>query len=200
MEEKENKKIKGWKSLADQLQVQLGQGAEEAKEEFETQKKNLTTWLDSLSGKIEEAKEISTEKAQELKIKWEELHLQAALAKAESKDEFADQQKNIASGIHQFKHELSQTYGEFKNKGEDIQENAEDTLEDFQTRFDLFKLQLHLGKEEKEEDWEHKKKNLGDRLSQLKDRLKTEKEEIEDNWDEFNKDISERWNQIRDAD
>ncbi len=176
MKGKEKKRIKGWKSLVDQLQVQLHQGAEEAKDEFENQKKNLTTWLDSVGDKLDKAKDIGSEKAQKLKASVEELRVQAALAKAETKDEIEEQQKKIAEGIHQLRHEISQTYDDSKEEFENIHEKMDDKLDDYQTRFDLFRLQLHLGKMETEEDLEQKKKDIADKLSQLKTKLKTKGE------------------------
>jgi hypothetical protein len=198
MKEKEQRKINDWESLVDQLQVQVDKGTEEVKEEFENQKKNLSAWLDTLREKMDEAKEIGGEKAQQVKIKWEELRVQAALAKAETEDEVEAQQKNIALGIHELKHEFSQVREASKEKIEDVKEDVEDKLEDYQTRFDLFRLQMHLGKAEKEEEWEEKKGKLNERLSQLKSRLQEKREDIGDNWEEFHKDISDRLSQIRD--
>ncbi len=198
MKGKEKKRIKGWKSLVDQLQGQLHQGAEEAKDEFENQKKTLTAWLDSVGNKLDKAKDMGGEKAQKLKSSVEELRLQAALAKAETKDQIEEQQKKIAEGIHQLKHEISQTYDESKEEFEDIHEKMDEELEGFQTRFDLFRLQLHLGKMETEENWEQKKKDISEKLALLKTKLKTKGKTIEGKWDEFSGEISEGWKQIRD--
>jgi hypothetical protein len=73
----------------------------------------------------------------------------------------------------------------------------DDKLDDFQTRFDLFRLQLHLGEMEAEENWEEKKHDVAEKLSHLKARLKTESKKIEGKWDEFSDEISEKWKQIR---
>jgi hypothetical protein len=197
MKGKEKKRIKGWKSLVDQLQVQLHQGAEEAKDEFENQKINLTTWLDSVGEKLDKAKDLGSEKAQKLKSSVEELRLQAALAKAETKDEIEEQQKKIAEGIHQLRHEISETVDDSKEKVAGIHVKMDDKLDDYQTRFDLFRLQLHLGKMETEENWEEKKKDIGEKLSQLKTKLKTKGKELDGKWDEFSSEISEEWKQIR---
>jgi uncharacterized protein YpuA (DUF1002 family) len=126
------------------------------------------------------------------------LRVQAALAKAETKDEIEEQQKKIAEGIHQLRHEISQTYGDSKEEYEKIHRKMDHKLDDFQTRFELFRLQLYLGKMEAEEDWEQKKKEIADKLSQLKTKLKTKGEKLEGKWDEFSGEISEGWKQIRD--
>lgn len=199
MKGKEKKRIKGWRSLVDQLQVQLHQGAEEAKDEFENQKKELTTWLDSVGEKLDKAKDTGSEKAQKLKSSLEELRVQAALAKAETKDEIEEQQKMIAKGIHQLRHEISETVDDSKEKVEKIHVKMDDKLDDYQTRFDLFRLQLHLGKMETEENWDQKKEDIGDKLAQLKTKLKIKGKELDGKWDEFSGEISEGWKQIRDS-
>ena len=185
--------------MVDQLQVQLHQGAEEAKDEFENQKKELTTWLDSVGEKLDKAKDTGSEKAQKLKSSLEELRVQAALAKAETKDEIEEQQKMIAKGIHQLRHEISETVDDSKEKVEKIHVKMDDKLDDYQTRFDLFRLQLHLGKMETEENWDQKKEDIGDKLAQLKTKLKIKGKELDGKWDEFSGEISEGWKQIRDS-
>jgi ElaB/YqjD/DUF883 family membrane-anchored ribosome-binding protein len=184
--------------LVDQLEAQLHQGAEEAKDEFEKQKENLTAWLDSVGNKLDKAQDVSSEKAQKLKASVEELRVQAALAKAETKDEIEEQQKNIAEGIHQLRHEISEIYDDSKEKYEGIHEKMDARLDDYQTRFDLFRLQLHLGKMEAEEDLEQKKREIADKLSRLKTKLKKGGKELEGKWDEFSSEVSEGWKQIRD--
>ena len=198
MKKKEKKRIKGWKSLVDQLQIQLHQGVEEAKDEFENQKKDLITWLDSVGVKLNKAKYIGSERILKLKASMEKLRVQAALAKAETKDEIEEQQKQIAQGIHQLRYEISETYEDSKEKYEKLNVKLDNKLEDYQTRFDLFRLQLHLGKMETEENWEQKRNDIDEKLSQLKSKLKIKGEEIEGKWDEFSGEISEGWKQIRD--
>lgn len=197
MEGKENNKISRWKSLVDELQAQLEKGFEGARDEFEEQKKNLGTWLDSVGDKLDKAIDTGSEKALKLKASLEELRVQSALAKAETKDQIKEQHKKIAEGIHKLRHDISEAYDESGENVRDIHEKMDDRLDDFQTRFDIFRLQLHLGEMEAEDSWEQKKQDLAEKLSHLKARLKTKRKEIEDSWDEFSDEISEKWKQIR---
>jgi len=160
MKEKIKNKIEDWKLLVDHLEVQLEKGSEEAKEEFEKQKKNLTTWLNSTAGKLDKVKDTGSEKVQKLKASLEELRVQSALARAETKEQIKDQQKKIAEGIHKLRQQISEVKKESKEHVEDIHEKMDDKLDDFQTRFDLCRLQLHLGEMEAEESWEGKRKML----------------------------------------
>jgi hypothetical protein len=198
MKEKEKNKISRWESLVDQLQAQLEKGSEEAREEFEEQKEHLSTWLISMNEKLDRVKDKSGEKALKLRASLEELRVRSAHAKAETKDQIAEQQKHIAEGIHKLRQEISETYDEAREDVKDIHEKMDDELHDFETRFDLFRLQLHLGEMEAEESWEQKRKDLTKKLSHLKTLLKTKSKEIEGRWDEFSDEISEKWKQIRD--
>ena len=198
MKDKEKNKISGWKSLVDELQAQLEHGSEEAREEFEKQKGKLSAWLNSMDEKLEKVKDKGSEKALKMKASLEELRVQSALARAETEDEIKEQQKKIAQGLHKLRHEISQTFEGSKENVEDLREKMDDSLNDFQTRFDLFKLQLHLGEMEAEETWEEKKQGLAEKLSHLKARLSAKSDELEDKWDEFSGEISEKWKQIRD--
>ena len=197
MKEKIKNKIEDWKALVDHLEAQLAKGSEEAKEEFETQKGNLKTWLNSMSDKLDKVKDTGSGKVQKLKASLEELRVHSALAKAETKEQIKEQQKKIADGIHKLRQEISEVYKESKEHVEDIHENMDDKLDDFQTRFDLFRLQLHLGEMEAGESWEEKKHDVAGKLSHLKARLKVKSKEIEGKWDEFSDEISEKWKQIR---
>jgi ElaB/YqjD/DUF883 family membrane-anchored ribosome-binding protein len=72
MKENIKNKIEDWKTLVDHLEAQLGKGTEEAKEEFEKQKENLRTWLNSMSDKLDKAK---------VKASLEELRVHSAVAR-----------------------------------------------------------------------------------------------------------------------
>lgn len=198
--EKAEKKLNEWKSLAEDLNVQLHLGTAEAKEEFENQKSNLNRWMQETKEKLSDTvSDISEEKATKLKSSIEELQLQAALGKAETESELKEQQKKIALGIHDVKQQIAEASSSSKDYLDDFKETASDALDNFHTRFDLFKVQLHLGKEEGEEFIVEKKKELATKLTEIKSRIELEADESEDKWEDFKKDISEKWNKIRNS-
>lgn len=197
MKEEAKRKVEEWKTLVDELNVQFHLGTEEAKEEFEEQKKKLGKWLDAVSHKLQHAKELSKEKALQLKSSMEELRVQAALGTAETKEQLEEQQKKITRGIHQFKHKISEAFETSKEGIDDIVENVDHELNDFHTRFDLFRLHFHLGKEETKEMRDDKKKEIANQLHVIKTKLKKGNEAIGNIWDHFSSDIKEEWNRIR---
>ena len=62
-----------------------------------------------------------------------------------------------------------------------------DKLDNFFTRFDLFKLQFYLGKEEAKEDWEQKKKEISNLLHTINVKIAKGYEDRAENWAEAQK-------------
>ena len=125
------------------------------------------------------------------------MKVQAALGKAETKDELEKQQKELSKNIQQLKVEVEKTYKESKETGAELMDELDEELEEYQTKFDLFKLQLHLGKAESKEYLEEKKKEAKVELQKVETLLQKGKDSASDNWDNFTSDISKAWKQMR---
>ena len=81
----------------------------------------------------------------------EELRVQAALGRAETKDNLEEQRKKIAVSILQLKREFSEVYDTSKENYNDSSEKVNDKLNDFQTRFILVKKkQRNCGSKKRE--------------------------------------------------
>lgn len=199
IKEKASRKLEAWKSQVEHMNVQLHLGGLEAKEEFETQKKAVGRWLHSLEDDLSKAKGISEEKAKDLKTAFEELRVQAALGKAETEEMLKEQQKNLNSTIHTVQNRLKHLYSVSTDRAAELSQEADHTLEDFHMRFDLLKLQLHLGKEESKDLWEEKKKELSGKLKQLDEHLEKGAHVASEKWDGFSTEIGEAWKHIKSA-
>ncbi|MEP1097335.1 MAG: hypothetical protein ABJG78_19620 [Cyclobacteriaceae bacterium] len=197
--EKGEKKLKEWKHQVEELSLQLQLGIAETKDEFEEQKKKLSTWLDSLGDKLEETKDISKEKLRGIKSSLEELRVQAALGKAETEEHLKEQQKNITLGLHELRRKLSSAYNSTKEGAGSVIEEVSDQLDDFHTRFDLFRLRMHLGMTEAQEEWDEKKKELAHKLAMVKARLIQAEKETEIKWDGFSSEMSAAWRHFKKA-
>lgn len=199
LKDKAEAKLTDWKASVEHLNVQLHLGAAEAREEFENQKKNVGSWIDTIEEKLKNTRDLGAEKALKLKTALEELRLQAALGKAESEDVMHEQVKNINKGIHNLKHSLNQTIDASEEKFHDLSEKSHDRLDDFHTRFDLFRLRAHLGKKEVEANWEDKKKELAAKLHDLDTKLDKSKHAASEKWEHFAEEVSESWKVLRNA-
>jgi len=197
--DKGEKKLKEWMHQVEELNKQLQFGITETKEEFEQQKKGLGKWLDSLGDKLEDTKYISKEKFLSVKSSLEELRVQTALGKAETEDHLKEQQKSILLGLHELKQKLSNKYDSTKEGTSALEEELSDQLDDFHTRFDLFRLRLHLGKAEAEEEWDEKKKELSHKLTVIKAKLNMAEKETEIKWDGFSSEMGTAWQHYKKA-
>ncbi|MCF8368942.1 MAG: hypothetical protein K9G76_07850 [Bacteroidales bacterium] len=197
--EKAEKKLNDWKSLASLINELLLFEAEQIKNEFENQKKNLSTWLESVNANIHNVKDLSEIKVQKIKSSIEMLRVQAALGKAETEDALKEQQETISNGIQQLKMNIAEAYDSSKGKIGILTDDTVDKLEDFYTRFDLFRLQLHLGKEEAKVEWEKKKKEISSVLHLIDDKISKKYEDRTENWDKFSDEMTEAWQRIKQA-
>ncbi|MCB2222162.1 MAG: hypothetical protein KQI35_17395 [Bacteroidetes bacterium] len=197
--ETEQKKLNEWNSLADDLNALLHLEAAVLKDEFENQKNHLKVWLEYVNDWVSNVKDVSEEKKMQLKSSVQKLRDQVAAGKADTEDALIEQQQNISNGIEQLKINITEVYGASKTKIGNFAGEAADKLDDFHTRFDLFRLQFYLGKEEAKEDWEQKKKEISNQLQKIKLSIANGYEDRADNWDHFSDEMTDAWMHIKNA-
>ena len=198
-QERTQEKLTEWKSRAEHLNVQLHLGAQESRDAFEKQKIKLKSWADEASHKLKEYEKENPEKALALKSSLEELRLQIALGKAETKDALDEQQKIISLGIQDFQKKVETHTDATDLKIKEFAEFSSDQLDDFKTSFDLFKLHLHFGKSDLKNEWEEKKLDIADKLDELKTKLEQKSEESSADWDDFSSEMSAAWEHVQSA-
>jgi CII-binding regulator of phage lambda lysogenization HflD len=197
--EKEQEKVNNWKSLVESWSAVLHLEAKEVKYEFENQKKNLSIWLESVNDSLHYIKGFSKKKAQKLKSSIDMLRVQAALGEAETEDALKEQQQKISDGIQQLQKDIADAYDSSQEKIGNFAWEAVDILDDFHTRFDVFRLQLYLGKEEAKEGWEQKKKEISKKLHEINVKIAKGYDNRAENWDHFSDEITEAWKHIKNS-
>lgn len=191
--------IRQWRGEVEHLNVQLNLGMKEARDEFETQKKVLHDWVVKSEEALSKLLDKNEEKLENVRAKLDHLKVQAALGKAETRDEIHHQRKQINSALHDLKLELNTFLGSSKDVVDDFIHSAEDTLEKVHTRMDLLHLKMYLGKKEAEKEWDSKKKELNKHLHDLHHRIDEMAEESEEKWDHFSGEMKEAWSHFRKA-
>ena len=97
------------------------------------------------------------------------------------------------------KYELNKSIEDCKENLKKWADATEDTLDQYHTRFDLFKVQLSFALADGEEKLEEKQKELKRKIAEYKMKL----EELEDRgdlkWDNFKKEISSAWEHVKKA-
>ncbi|HKK88843.1 MAG TPA: hypothetical protein VJ917_08330 [Saprospiraceae bacterium] len=187
-------RLKDWKAKLEHFNVQLHLGAKEAADAFEEQKKHLKDWIHTAEKQVEKSKVFSEEKTQELKTKLEELRVQAALGRAESRDALVEQQKKISHSMQHLKKDVESTLNKTKEKESELENKLKENVEDFKTKFDLMRLRSHLAQMDAEDAWDKKKKDLSVKLQQMTHKLEKGKEAGAEKWKGFSSEMGEAWN------
>lgn len=191
--------IDKWKARIENLNLQFHLGSAEAADEFENQKKYIRKWAAETSAKVNKLQESGKSELRELKIKLEELEVQASLGKADAKDALKSQQKNISRLLHDIEYDFERNYNSAEKKIVEFSKEADEKLQDFHTKFDMLVLQMNLGKAEAEKYWAKKKKDLSLKLSEMERDFDVVKEKSEEKWDEFSDEMSNAWKHFKKA-
>ncbi|MEM7373887.1 MAG: hypothetical protein AAF587_35015 [Bacteroidota bacterium] len=197
--------LEKWASELDELEIQISLGEEEYVDAFEEQKSKFLQFAESTADAINQQVEKYgvSEKADSLVGKLDELRLQLALGKADSKDAFEEQREKIEGKLS----DCSSAYEEYKQlageKADEWGDAFSKQLESFQTKMDVFRLHFALGSADAQEEWKEKKKEFKTQIADL--RQKAEKrgekqvEEAEEKWEEVKDDLSEAYDHMKSA-
>ena len=192
-------KLNDWKSQAELFKLQLLLGKKEAEVAFEEKKKEMAEWLDDVRDEIKDWQKEGKEDLSKVKAKVEDLQVQLALKKADSLDQLKANQKKLNNGFHELKYELNKAMEGGKENLQKWATITEDTIDQYHTRFDLFKVQLSFALEDGEDKLEEKQKELTKKIAEYKQKL----EELEDKgdlkWDNFKKEIGSAWEHVKKA-
>jgi hypothetical protein len=195
MTEENNQEINWWKQKAEELRLQLHLGSAEAAEGFEKQKREIGEWARSMRHKLSDG---ASDAEGKLKTKLEELELQTALGRAETKEKIKEQREAISRMVIDAKHEAEYLARDTKEEAKVLGNKASEKLDQWHTRLDLIKLQLHLGAKEAGEEWDERKHDLKAMISDIESKLEDVTEDTIESWGDFKTDVSKAWNRFRD--
>lgn len=178
----------------EELAIQFSLGKAEAGDKFEEIKKDFNTKTHQWKQVFSNPKSYSIEQAAMLKAKFEALQVQLALGKAEAKDLFEEQRKNILNSIHEIEVEIK------------TNPSVQDQLNEFKSEMEKFKLKLDILKLK----YDLKKFDIKDEFKEAMAEARVSIEKISDKaeqkWDEAKKkytsvgeDIDQAFKQLRKA-
>lgn len=182
------------KGFMDDILVQFSLGKAEAVEQFEKQKENLKSLIDMASSKLKESGDsfFSTDVGTKLNSQLEELKLQLALGKAESKDLFDKQSESISNSINSIKSDLSEKYP-------DLVKLLDDNTLKFNSAMEGLRLQYSLGKADLGDGVDSNKEMVTNKLNQLKQMFEEGKDIAQEKFDEFKDDSLKAFNSLKDT-
>lgn len=155
----------------DELVLQLALGQAEARDKFEEAKKDFSTRVAEFKATSLGAHAAYASK--ELKMLLEELEVQLALGKADSKEKFEEQKKKIEAVVAKVRAEFKRLKSEVLDK-----EQFEHEFEKFKLKLEVLRLRFELKKFEVrdafKEGMQEAKKKIEQTASNLKEALSTE--------------------------
>lgn len=187
------------KSIVEGLNVQLHLGKAEAEKAFEEQKANLRDWTVKMSSRVDEAKDLTKEQADRIKASLEGLRLQAALGKAITQDVLKEQQQELKRRMEILRSDLDLVFETSKEHSDSLLEDISLRLHDYQVRFDIFKIQLHLAKVETEQEWEKRRKDASVKLQEFQNELEKRADDASGKFEHFTKEMTHAWKHVRKA-
>ena len=199
LKEKALEKLNNWIAKLEDLKNQINSESEETLDGFEAQKAKLNEWIEKVKIKLSEAEGMSKEKAETIQKMLGELKEKALQAKAETEVTMDEQHKNLSEKLDKLKDYLINAYKDSKDSAKDLSEDAMDDLDDFQAKFDAYKIKaLHMTKGY-EGTWDEKRKEINEKLNELSAKLKDSQGEASEKWEDISKELSEAWKHVRKA-
>jgi hypothetical protein len=178
----------------EEFRLQAALGKAEAKDAYEAAKKKLNKYIHEAKIKLDSVKELTKEKSTQLKAELELLQVWLTLGKAETKEAFEEQRKNISKMLNDIEARIK------KNKTTDLYyAELQMEIEKFRIKLDILKLQYELRKLGVREEFEEKKKDFSKTLSDIKKQLLKKEEKAESTWEHFRDEISDAYSHLRKA-
>ncbi len=179
------------KAYLEELEVQMALGKAEARDAFQREKKNLTSFLNKQKTQFKETEDIADEHRAALLQSLEVLESQLGLELPGGKRDFDKQKKETLEKIYQLEYNLREAFG-------DVSHSLQDQLNDFKIKLDTYRVQLALGSYDNEEELTNRKNELQQTVDKL--RLKLQKEATnEDRMENFTKEVSESFDHMKKA-
>jgi chromosome segregation ATPase len=181
------------------MEAQLEQHEEVAGERIETQKKLFCDALDQFKTKVDQSRVVAEEKKWKIKSQLEELKLQLALGKAETKDALEEQKEKIKQAIKSFESTVDEGIEEISEEFDEAKSELVKKADTVNAELEALGLRLKGEKEKWEIHIEERKKELSRKLQSLREELKEKKHIAKDKAAVFEKEVSSAMSKLKEA-
>ena len=162
-------KVNQLKSFLDDLEVQMALGKMEAKDAFESEKKNLNKFIQKEKSAIQNVAAIAEEHRKELRTKFEKLEGVLSRPFATGKRKFDKDKKEALAAIYEVEAIMKEAYG-------DVNYTIQQELNSFKAKLDTYRVQLALGTYEDETALETRKAALKETIGNIREKLARDSE------------------------
>ena len=155
-------RIQQWRTVMDELEVQLSLGKAEARDMYEEEKKNISAYINKQKAQLNEGSEAKLKQQEALKLQLENLYMCLNADLAKSKRSYDRNKKESLRLIHELELELKMKSSEFESWiGGDLDELKE--------VLDNYRIKLALSSYETVEGTLDSKKELQSELQEMMD-------------------------------
>lgn len=175
----------------DELAVQLALGKAEAMEKFEEIKREFRTKVGELKLLLQES---PNRLPADLRQKIEELEVQLALGKAESKEMFATQKKKILAAIHHLENELRIGVGKIKTPHYFAHE-----AEKFRLKLEILRLRFSLKKFEVKDEFREGMSNARREIEKMSKNVKGTLHQGREKYADLSDQVSQAYSHLKKA-
>ena len=157
-------KVNQLKSFLDDLEVQMALGKMEAKDAFESEKKNLNKFIQKEKAAIQNVAAIGAEHRNDLRLKFEKLEGVLSRPFATGKRKFDKDKKEALTAIYEVEAIMKEAYG-------DVNYTIQQELNSFKAKLDTYRVQLALGTYEDEAALKTRKAALKETIGKIREKL-----------------------------
>lgn len=187
------------KALVEEMQVQAALGKADGQDAFKKVRKEFADQLKEAESKLDQLENSGKDGVQDLKMKLRKAAAEVELLKIEGEQVFQVQKDKADKAVK----ELSEKLQELRHKGEDyaseIYRDLEPELLTYKMRFDMFRVQLALGKLDAEDRMAELRKELKQKLEVVKSDIDDLADDSEDRWERFTEDLGKTADQFSGA-
>lgn len=178
----------------EEFRVQAALGKAEAHDAFDAAKKNLRHFMHETEQRFGASQKTVSDVGTKLKATIDTLQVQLALGKADTRDLFEIQRKEIIQALHTLEGFLE------NNKfTTEIHESINREVQKFRIKLEILKLRYELNTMSAHEEFEQKKREFSTKLDHLADNLRNKEKKAEKSWDHFKEDIAEAYGDMKKA-
>ncbi len=192
-----NKFLQDFDNELDDLKIVVDLPTDELTEGFEHRKARFQRFIQEAKATVDKVGD--SEAARKLKAHLEELEVQLALGRAETRDAFDEQKKKLEQKLH----EAQVAYEHWRDASDpndgDLDKAFQHRAEHFRAQLDLFYVQYHLGLAEAKEEWDEFRHDVREKIQEMKQFWADRNQEGERRVEAFNQEMTEAYDHLKGA-
>jgi hypothetical protein len=194
-----DRKLDGLEKRASALNAQLNRSKDNAVEELEARKSQLGDVLKTFKTKIEESKEVVDAKKTEIQSRLEQLQVQLALGKAETRDALEEQKKKISDAVKTLETNIDEGIDDAATGFESIKQDLVELSDALDAEMESLDAKFEMEKVTKKAEFEEQKKKLADKIEAFRNDLSVKKGIAEEKTAAFESQVIKGFDQIKHA-